>query len=126
MPSSKVAGHQTQAHVVSCGKLGVPCQARVRLHVVDGGRVRRPLKGDVRARGVDDLWACGVLQGDGRRGAVVLLGPHRGRAAHHASLSGALFQGRGALEAVLQGRGALKGLLNPLSMVHGVLGARGA
>lgn len=98
---------------------------------MNGGWVLRALHGGIRARSVDDLWACGVLQGDGCRGAVVLLGPHRGRGAHHAGLrdeavASALFQRGGALEAVLQGRGALKGLLRSLCVVHGVLSDRGA
>ena len=69
-----MAGHQAQAHVVSYRQLGVSHQTRVRLYVVDGSRMVWPLQGYVRARGVDDLRACcGVLHGDGRRSAVVLL-----------------------------------------------------
>lgn len=111
----QVAGYKADAHVVPSRHLRVAHQPRMRLYVVDGSRVLLALHGGVRGCGVDDLWARGVLQGDGRRGAVVLLGPHRRRGAHHAGLrdeavTRALLQGRGALEAVLQGRGALKGL----------------
>lgn len=127
----QVARHEAEAHVVPSRQLRVAHQAHMRLHVVDGARVLLALHGGVRACGVDDLRARRVLQGDGRRGAVVLLGPHRGRGAHHAGLrdeavARALFQGRGALEAVLQGRGALKGLWRPLCVVHRVLSDRGA